>query len=409
MKIVIVAVGSRGDVAPLTGLAVRLRAEGHDVAIATQQPFEKLVRGCGLEFRLIPGDMRAGLTSAGTGIKAAVDLAAAVAADIGAGILQATEGADVLLLQRMALAHGHLVAQARGIRAVPVELCPSLPTEEFVLPSMLGLSGSLGRWGNRALAGAELRLPTPFDGALKDFARSLGLRPAGLGAIRRRIISGTGPVLHGYSPALSPRPADWRRGAEVVGNWWPVAEPGWQPSPELTAFLAGGPPPVYVGFGSMVGERLPELVLRAVRRAGVRAVVQRGWAELSVDSDDVLTVDEVPHGWLFPRMAALVHHCGAGTTAAGVRAGKPVVGTPLLVDQPFWARTVLRAGVSPGWQPLRELTAEGLGDLISAAVTEPAYLHRAGALAARVRAEDGAGRTADLIRRFSECEGVRAA
>ncbi|MFD0823949.1 glycosyltransferase, partial [Micromonospora zhanjiangensis] len=156
------------------------------------------------------------------------------------------------------------------------------------------------------------------------------LPPVGLRELARRSAADRWPVLHGFSPAVVPRPADWPAELRVVGYWWPDPATPWRPPPELVDFLAAGPPPVYVGFGSMVSERdrLADLVTLALRRAGLRGVLQAGWAGLSgvhAENDDLITIGEAPHDWIFPRMAAVVHHAGGGTTAAGLRAGVPAV------------------------------------------------------------------------------------
>ncbi|EXU68975.1 UDP-glucose:sterol glucosyltransferase, partial [Streptomyces sp. PRh5] len=201
------------------------------------------------------------------------------------------------------------------------------------------------------------------------------------------------PVFHGFSPLVVPRPADWPSGVEVAGYWWPARPRDWRPPAELTDFLQAGPPPVFIGFGSMApgeGERLGELVTAAVARAGVRAVVQAGWAGLTAAGDDVLAVGDLPHDWLFPRTAAVVHHAGAGTTAAGLRAGVPAVAVPAMADQPFWATRLHHLGVAPRPLPLADLTAESLGAAITTCLTAPALRHRAAELADAIGAEDGA-------------------
>jgi len=143
-----------------------------------------------------------------------------------------------------------------------------------------------------------------------------------------------------------------RRGCQ----WWPATDPHWTPPPELTGFLDAGPPPVLITFGSMavLDASLPTLIGTALRRAGVRAIVQAGWGGLrvgddgvrAVSDDGVRAVGDVPHDWLLPRVAAVVHHAGAGTTAAGLRAGVPAVTVPLIADQPFWAARLTRLGVA---------------------------------------------------------------
>jgi sterol 3beta-glucosyltransferase len=171
-------------------------------------------------------------------------------------------------------------------------------------------------------------------------------------------------------------------------------------------FLGAGPPPVFVGFGSMTPnhERLQDVVAAAVKRAGVRAIVQAGWAELGPAGDDILLVDDLPHDWLFPRTAAVVHHAGAGTTGAGLRAGVPAVPVPVLVDQPFWADRLHRLGVAPHPLPLHELTADTLTDALRSCLDRSTYRHRATEIASRIRAEDGPAAVLALITRL---EGQR--
>ncbi|MFG3507100.1 glycosyltransferase [Streptomyces sp. NPDC047821] len=206
------------------------------------------------------------------------------------------------------------------------------------------------------------------------------------------------PVFHGFGPLVVPRPGGWPAQAEVWGYWWPARPNGWQPSAELVDFLEAGPPPVFIGFGSMApghGERLSELVAAAVRQAGarqagVRAVVQAGWAELSGWGDDVLAIGDVPHDWLFPRTAAVVHHAGASTTGAGLRVGVPAVAVPVMADQPFWASRLYELGVAPRPVLFQDLTAEALRDAITVCLSEPAHRRRAAELAHRITAENGA-------------------
>jgi UDP:flavonoid glycosyltransferase YjiC (YdhE family) len=198
------------------------------------------------------------------------------------------------------------------------------------------------------------------------------------------------PTFHGFSPSVVPRPADWPPELRVTGYWWP-APPDWNPPQELTDFLDAGPPPVFVGFGSMApgqGDRLAAIVLDAVRRAGVRAVLQAGWSGLAAAAphDDVLSIGEAPHEWLFPRMSTVVHHAGAGTTAAALRAGVPAVPVPVLADQPFWARRVHQLGAATRPLPLSALTAPRLAAALRAA---PSHTPGAQTLSTSLSTEDG--------------------
>jgi UDP:flavonoid glycosyltransferase YjiC (YdhE family) len=161
---------------------------------------------------------------------------------------------------------------------------------------------------------------------------------------------------------------------------------------------------VFVGFGSRVVphvERLSATVGAALQQARLRAVIQAGWSGLSVASDDVFAVDEIPHHWLFPQMAAVVHHCGAGTTAAGLRAGIPAVPLPAQFDTPFWAARLTALGVADTPIPLRELSADHLAAALKHAVNEPALRHRAQTVATQLATEDGAAQVLHTVQRVA--------
>lgn len=201
------------------------------------------------------------------------------------------------------------------------------------------------------------------------------------------------PTLYGFSPAVVPPPADWPPTAHVTG-YWTAPAPEWTPPAPLTAFLDAGAPPVYLGFGSMPDAdpaAATGMLLGGLRRAGRRGVLLSGWSGLapSDSTDDVLVVGEVPHAWLFPRVAAVLHHGGAGTTAAGLLAGAPTVVVPFFADQFFWGRRVAALGAGPRPVPRERLTAERVAAALSAAVDDPRFGRAARRLAERLRAEDG--------------------
>ncbi|MER7950725.1 glycosyltransferase [Streptomyces sp. NPDC096079] len=393
MRILIITAGSRGDVAPFTGLGRRLRDAGHEVAVAAHDSFAGLVRGCGLEHRTVPGDPQGLIRdwSRAASREEVQALTRAYADGIADGVAQAVAGgADLLLTAHGPAPLSRTAAAAFGIPVIGTYLVPSFATRSFPLPNARGAVDP-GPEGNLA-AGRDVlrRAESVFAGAVTRLRDRLGLpdgTPSSAAAIR--------PAFHGYSPLALPRPEDWPAGVEVTGYWWPARPDGWEPPAELADFLQAGPPPVFLGFGSMApgeGERLGELVTGAVKRAGVRAVVQAGWAELSGRGADVLAIGDVPHDWLFPRTAAVVHHAGAGTTGAGLRAGVPAVPVPVMADQPFWASRLHRLGVAPRPLPFQDLTAASLADAITACLSERSLRHRAAELARGIAAEDGAAR-----------------
>jgi len=392
MRILILSTGSRGDVAPFTGLGVSLRRAGHEVVLAAHDRFADLVIDAGLEHRSLPGDpvelVRA-RTAAPTP-EAAQSVFAAFLDELGDGVMDAVAAdVDVVLTAFGPAPLSRLAADAAGIPSAGVYLAPGVPTREFAPPGWPGADRFTGAENLAAGRAALERTDALYADVMRRMRKRLGLQPDATP------IAGPPmewPIFHGYSPAFVPRPSDWPVAVHADGYWWPAAPPGWRPSDRLVDFLQAGPPPVFIGFGSMTPdhERLHEDIAFAVERARVRAVVQSGWAGLESSRDDILVIDEVPHEWLFPRVAAVVHHAGAGTTAAGLRAGIPCVPVPVLVDQPFWAERLVRAGVAPLALPMAELTGASLGEAIRLCLEDAASRTRAAELAHRIEAEDGA-------------------
>ncbi|KNB52832.1 glycosyltransferase [Streptomyces caatingaensis] len=398
MKILITAAGSRGDVAPYTGLGARLAAAGHEVALATGEVFAPLVREAGLEFRPLPADPR-GAGPAATK-RELMRTAAAFMRRLATGMRGAlTDDTDLMLLSTTTAPLGWHLTEATGVPSLGAYLVPAAPTGDF--PPVVGGTRSLGRFGNRAMGRLSLRITDRlFAEAVKELRTGLGLPPVAPGAVRRRQEAAGWPVLHGFSEVLVPRPSDWRAGLTVTGTWWPYHDGTDRLPREVEDFLAAGPPPVLVGFGSMPADdadRLGDLAVTALRRAGARGILQRGRAGLAAADDDILTVDALPHAALFPRLAAAVHHAGAGTTAAALRAGIPSVPVPFTADQPSWSARLKALGAAPSPVPHATLTAEALTDALRLVLNDPSYAAAARAAAGRMAAEDGAGQVVKAV------------
>ena len=420
MRVLIVSAGSWGDIAPHTGLAARLAAAGHEVTLATHDRLAPQIRARGLAFRSLGvdisdlfgraaenGDRSDGDRSVGPRSHLAnLRQGGALVRHLLEGITRAMRGdgdggrPDVVLLSATVAPLGWHVAEGLDVPTVGAYLQPATRTAAFPPPFLSGRV-SIGRWGNRALTdGLHEIIDAAAWPATRRARRHLGLAPCSPRALRRRLEAGHWPVAYGYSPTVVPRPDDWRPGLEVTGYWFPPRPVGWRPPEALVDFLDAGPPPVLVTFGSMAaghGERVSAVTRAALRRAGVRGVVQAGLAGLAVDDDDILTVGEVPHDWLMPRCAAVVHHAAAGTTASGLRAGTPAVPVPVRTDQQFWAHRLTSLGVSPGPQPFRRLSPEGLAAAVRRAVSEPQHRERGAWIAGRLAREDGPGRVVAMV------------
>ena len=209
-------------------------------------------------------------------------------------------------------------------------------------------------------------------------------------------------VLYGYSSHVLPHPRDWDDSQHVTGYWFLEPHEGWQPPKDLLDFLDSGPPPVYIGFGSMSSSKAAEtadLVLEALARASQRGVLYAGWGGLKKEQlpETVFMTGSVPHTWLFPRMAAVVHHGGVGTTAAGLAAGVPSIITPFFADQPFWGQRVYELEVGPKPIAHKRLTIDKLSEAIHRAVTDVGMRKKAATPGERIRSENGVAQAVTVI------------
>ncbi|WP_431897444.1 glycosyltransferase [Nonomuraea sp. bgisy101] len=384
MKVAILAFGSRGDTQPCVALGRGVRARGHDVTVVAAPRYAPLMDGLALAplsvdpVAVLDSDegqawLRSGPLGFVSGFRRVVEpLAEKLVVEVDA----AARDADLVLAPALGGMGAHL-SERYGMPYLLMHFQPSHPTAAF--PNPLVPARTLGGWGNRVSYAVIERLSSLVLGRMVDRLRRsvFGLGPARRGR--------EAPVLCAVSPLVVPRPRDWPARVHLTGYW--RLPPGPLPD-EITAFVEEGPRPVFVGFGSMrPPEGLATRVLQALRLAGVRAVVQGLDVERSAN---VLPVEEVDHGALFPLVSAVVHHGGAGTTATGLTAGVPNIVCPFFADQHFWGARVAALGAGPAPLPVRRLTAEALAARVLRAVPNPR-------LAARLRVEDGVRQAVDLL------------
>ncbi len=419
MKILIATFGGMGDVLPYVALGRGLLSRGHSVTLCANSRFEEMARRYGLDYAYMNNGFSELIESA-AGRQAFEDMAswwgtiktmAKMARQIGPLQRRTLDDAWAAARQtepEVILYHSKLVAAIHfadkvGARAIAAPLFPQwIPTADFPAVGFPALA--LGRGYNRLTYRIVARLTRMIAGRyIRRWRRANDLPPAPYGADPMRDPSGQPiPMIHAYSAHLVPTPADWPPHATTCGTWFLDQWQDWQPSPELLDFLAAGDPPVYVGFGSMAGrqpQRLAKLVPEALKQAGARGILASGWGGLEAESlpDYILKLDHAPHDWLFPQMAAVVHHGGSGTTAAGLRAGRPTIVCPFFGDQPFWGARVQALGVGSQPIPQKKLTAEGLATALREVLEDPSFAQRAAALGRKINHEDGIGQAIDSI------------
>jgi sterol 3beta-glucosyltransferase len=403
MHIRLLALGTRGDVQPYIALGIGLQQAGYQVSLGTTANFKSFVEDAGLASLTSDVDMQAVARGGADGSrrvsrrKARWQLFQVLLDET----LKLSQGADVLIYSGAALFTAQHVAEKLNIPVIPALVQPAIhPTRAFPSVGMPALEW--GSWYNNFTYGFVDWLTWTFTKSnVNKWRRDvLGLPDADQSAMQK-VRQSKWPTLFGFSPSVLPKPAEWGANVHVTGYWF-LPDSIWNPPADLAAFLEAGAPPVYIGFGSMASrdpQQTTELVLDAVKQAGVRAVLASGWGGLSAANvpENVFLMDSVPHDWLFPRMAAVVHHGGAGTTAAGLRAGVPTVIIPFGGDQPFWGHHVHKLGVGTEPIPQKRLTADGLASAIRTAVQDSAMRARASALGEKIRVEDGVGAAVTAI------------
>ncbi len=413
MQITLIAAGSRGDVQPYVALGTGLHQAGHSVRVLASSDFRELVTATGLQFTdmggstaevarsmdsmLERGNFLEILSSMGDSARRMVRQAAVSG-------MEACRGSDVIVAGLGGFFIGNTLSEKLGVRFVPAFVYPFTPTREFASVLAPPIPVQLPGWANRIshLMAQQMMWQTFRVADAKARREILHIPPAPFFGPFGSLERAGQTVLYGYSRHVIPIPADWNTSKQVTG-FWPLEPPqGWEPPDNLADFLQSGPPPVYIGFGSMTHrkpEEVTEMVLLALARTGQRGVLAAGWGGMGggVLPKSVFPIGSIPHGWLFPRMAAVVHHGGAGTTAAGLRAGVPAVITPFFGDQPFWGERIRALGVGPDPIPRSRLTADNLAQAINKAVTDGEMRERAARLGEQIRAEDGIAHAIEIL------------
>ncbi|KAK5713116.1 hypothetical protein LTR15_011478 [Elasticomyces elasticus] len=448
MNVVIQVVGSRGDVQPFIALGKVLKdTYGHRVRLATHPNFKDFVEENGLEFfsiggdpsrlmafmvknpglmpsfrSLMSGDVGQRRKDVGEYIQGCWRSCyrAGNGMDVGDHAKSDTGGdtkpfvADCIIANPPSFAHIHC-AEKLGIPLEIMFTMPYSPTQAFPHPLANIKSNADPELTNYiSYAMIELLSWQGLGDIINRFRKKcLGLEPVsslwGPGMLQRLKI----PHTYCWSPALMPKPKDWGSHISVAGFYKLASD--YTPALDLQAFLDAGPPPVYIGFGSIVLEdpnAMTELIFQAVKQTGQRVLLSKGWGGMGAEElmgrthNGVFMLGNVPHDWLFEHVSCVVHHGGAGTTAAGISAGKPTLVVPFFGDQPFWGAVVAKAGAGPSPIPHKRLTADNLADAIKFCL-RPESLERAKALASKVAAERGSDTGAQSFHQHLEVDRIR--
>lgn len=412
MHISIFVYGTWGDIRPHVVLGMALQKAGHEVQVVASPGYEQWVRGRNLGFYPLTADVntfaRENADIMDEGFIRQLQILrtriAPIFTQMGLEVMEATRSSDVLMTVEFGASLLLDVIKANKLKPIFINPAPINPTRasNTVLPAKPGwfpFEGWYNRLGYTVLRQSGWRA---LAGGRNPLAQQLGLLKSGYKDFRAMV--DTAPALTTVSKHVFQRPADWHDQWQVTGFLFDD-DSDWSPPQELTDFLEVGEAPVYIGFGSMPDPNpstTTRTLLDAVRRTGKRAIILTGWAGFGADDvpEDVYMLKYAPHSWLFPKMAAVVHHGGSGTTASGMRAGVPTVVVPHQGDQGFWGRTVQALGVGTAPIPRKKLTEDNLAAAITEATGNRTMRANARALGEKIQQEDGLAEAVKWVERF---------
>lgn len=412
MRLTLLTYGSRGDVQPYVALGVRLQAAGHQVRLACPARFADFVTENGLDFYPLPGDTallaeelvdQAGRNPFAN-VRVFMRFAIPLAVQVFEAAREACADAEAVIHNFPMTNSGEMIATEMEIPHLAAVLLPIFTsTSAFGSPALAPLPNIFNRSAHKFFIFMFWH-PSRISYNRIIRPRAPHLPPLGPWPFAPGKPHDT-PIIYGFSPAVLSQPTDWPTQRHVSGYWNLPAGERYQPPEALQAFLEAGPPPVYVGFGSVITQtsaKVREAVLEALHLAGQRGVLLGGWGGFTDGElpDTIFALDAASHDWLFPQMTAIVHHGGAGTTAASLRSGKPTIIVPFNSDQPFWGERVWQLGAGPKPIPIKRLTGKKLASAIMQAIDDQEMRQRAVDLGNKIRAEDGTGEAVRLIEQY---------
>jgi UDP:flavonoid glycosyltransferase YjiC (YdhE family) len=412
LRIIILTIGSRGDVQPTLALGRALAADGHTVTIGTHAEFEDFVTKAGLAHVTLAGDPKALMNLCVSNGMFTPSFVREALANFGAFIddLMRTafkavqETRAELIIQAPTVFAGAHISEALRVPLINWFTMPHTPTSRFPHPFAVASVGLGAAYNYLTFTAVQQALWQPLAGRINRFREEIGLRA--LSRIEGPLVNDNVPIIYCFSRHLVPKPADWSSSVHVTGFFFdkPAANAApYTPPKTLADFLSAGDAPIYVGFGSITGindvDAFFDKVVRAIEQTQQRCILLTGWANLGANrqlSERIHVLESVPHDWLFPQCSVIVSHGGAGTLAAGLRAGKPAVTVAFFADQFFWGQRVVELGVGHT-MAAADLSAHKLGDAISDAVENSELRRRAATLGAMIANENGVANAKNAV------------
>jgi sterol 3beta-glucosyltransferase len=417
MKITMIAIGTRGDVQPAVAVGKALSSKGHIIRILAGANFQNWIKSHGLE-----------------AVASQTDIQAVMESPLGREWIEKKNPiAQMRVIKKLTDQSGwqsmreawNACSDADAIFSSFTSDVYALSISEKLRVPLISMPLQPTLYPTRSGA-ATMNAPRPNHNSILNyffgryFLEPFGWRISGemVNRFRREILGLMSQTrsqylrakrrlftVQAYSRHVVPHAEDWPSTIRTTGFCFLEEQREWKPPVELVRFIESGEPPVCIGFGSMVGgnlEYITQTVIKAVKESGRRAVLLSGWAGIGNEEKDnqIYRLEAAPHEWLYPRMSAVVHHGGAGSTASSLRAGVPTVIVPHLGDQSFWGQRVHALGAGPKPIPRTRLTSAKLAKAIVTAAGDADMKRRAEDLAGRIRSEDGTAQAVNAIEEY---------
>ena len=408
MRITMLTIGSIGDVRPCINLAKELSLRGHEITIAAFPKFQALVEANGFRFHALDGDADKMIgsimqpdTSGFTYLPRLMKSLRVTVPELIRSLTDSCIGADAMVCNFFGSVY-YSISEKFHIPCVQINFFPMDPTGDIPISSIR--NQHLGRIINMSSYRIGYIMISLLESRyLSGWRKNEHLSVRGIHSLPDYSVGENQvPVIYAISPSLLPRPSEWNPRIYMSGFLFDDHSTEWMPAKDITAFLAEGRPPVYIGFGSMNSGDMNKLItitLRAVRSAGIRAVIDLSSTGRKLHSSrQVFFMDKyVSHEALFPRVSAVIHHGGAGTTSTGLRFGKPTLIIPFAGDQPFWGNLVWQRGCGPKPVPRSRLTVQRLTKGILDLISQSKYTVNAKQMAVELSRENGIKTASDII------------
>ncbi|MEW5819249.1 MAG: glycosyltransferase [Cyanobacteriota bacterium] len=407
--------GTTGDVLPFISLATKLKEFGYEVCITAGTNYEKLIKENNIEYAPISVDINELMNSKEIQsllsknpikkYKSIKEIIIPILKQTFTDSLEASKGSNLIIFHPK-VTSAVSIAEKLNIKCLMASPIPIYaPTREF--PFLSVKAKTLGPFNKLSHYFINI-MSSFFTSYINNWRKeALDLPPLGLFDDRLLLRGKKIPLLFGYSSYVLPRPSDWKENIHVTGYWFVDQQKNWQPPDELESFINNGSPPIYIGFGSMVGkdpERLTSEIVKALNTTKYKCILTTGWGALkNIDvPENVFVTDYVPHDWLMQHVSAVVHHGGAGTTAAGLRYGKPTLICPFMVDQTFWGNVVCKQGLGPEPISQEKITSEKFANALKVLISDNTLKLNAQKTGEKIRNENGTQVAVELINKFIE-------